>query len=213
MSKEIDQIDKAIGNVQQVIDIVKKDSKGNNYTYADLTSVQNAVVKPFKDNGLSYSHILDGDNVICILFHESGQYLTSRYPIEATATKFMNINQSRGSAITYGRRYTLAAIVGIPQDDDDAKGSNFNLDEKQENQVRQKKEEEERINEGINNMMRDINGFTEEEQYKAYIFNEEKKKKIKWLKKHHSKKYKNLLDAMRECEKTLNVSPEYIWSF
>ena len=207
MSKEIDQIAKAIGNVQQVIDIVKKDSKGNNYTYADLTSVQNAVVKPFKDNGLSYSHILDGDNVICILFHESGQYLTSRYPIEATATKFMNINQSRGSAITYGRRYTLAAIVGIPQDDDDAKGSNFNLDEKQENQVRQKQEA---AKQKVDAFLNEIGFFTDSAHYTAFTVREGKM--LQALHDRQPTLFKDVQKALDNKVQELNINPELIWS-
>ena len=50
-----------------------------------------------------------------ILAHESGQWIQS----ELCMPLAKNDPQGVGSAITYGRRYGLAAIVGIVADDDD----------------------------------------------------------------------------------------------
>ena len=51
--------------------------------------------------------------------HESGQWLASecRMPYDNTGSK--NTVQSMGSAITYARRYSLSALVGVVADDDD----------------------------------------------------------------------------------------------
>ena len=51
--------------------------------------------------------------------HESGQWLASecRMPYDNTGSK--NAIQSMGSAITYARRYSLSALVGVVADDDD----------------------------------------------------------------------------------------------
>lgn len=123
MSNDIKEIATALGKAQASIVSAKKDKKGYGYKYAELSTVQEVVKEPFAENGLSYTHIMLDSKLRCILMHTSGQWLASDYPIEAEASKNMNINQARGSAITYGRRYTLAGIAGIPQEDDDGKGS------------------------------------------------------------------------------------------
>ena len=53
------------------------------------------------------------------LFHDSGEW------VEDTATIPLPKNdpQGYGSAATYGRRYALAAITGLYQDDDDGVGA------------------------------------------------------------------------------------------
>lgn len=50
-----------------------------------------------------------------MLLHASGQWMKSTMTVIAAKPD----SQSIGSAITYGRRYALAAMVGIAQEDDD----------------------------------------------------------------------------------------------
>ena len=55
-------------------------------------------------------------NVGTTLMHSSGQWIRSTVPIPLDSP----INAHKlGSALTYGRRYGLAAMVGIAQFDDD----------------------------------------------------------------------------------------------
>ena len=54
-------------------------------------------------------------NITTMLAHSSGQYISST--LTMTVTKLDP--QAIGSAITYGRRYALAAMVGLAQEDDD----------------------------------------------------------------------------------------------
>ncbi len=86
--------------------------------YADLAAVIDAVRKPFADNGLSFTHTMhpfEGNlSLVCTLRHVSGEYIISTYPLPANAKP-----QELGSALTYGRRYTLSAIAGIAADEDD----------------------------------------------------------------------------------------------
>ncbi len=86
--------------------------------YADLASVIEAIRKPFADNGLSFTHTMhtteDGFFLICMLRHISGEFVSSTYPLPINAKP-----QELGSALTYGRRYTLSAIAGIAADEDD----------------------------------------------------------------------------------------------
>ena len=60
--------------------------------------------------------------------HESGEW------IESTITVPMSKNdaQGYGSAITYARRYSLAAITGLPQEDDDGNEASKQSKPKQE---------------------------------------------------------------------------------
>lgn len=122
-SENINDIALALSKAQAQIGSAKKDTKGYGYNYAKLENVQDAVKAPFLTNELSYTHILMGDTVRCLLMHSSGQWIASDYSFQAEVTKNVNINQAKGSCITYGRRYTLAGIAGVPQEDDDGVSS------------------------------------------------------------------------------------------
>src|SRR5690606_37038978 len=85
--------------------------------YADLAEVLNTVRPVFAKHGLSLiqSPGYDGSvaHVTTVLAHKSGGYLTSTascVPAKADA-------QGIGSATTYLRRYSAAAVAGIAQED------------------------------------------------------------------------------------------------
>jgi ERF superfamily len=82
--------------------------------YADLASVFDAARKPLSDNGLAVTQTIDGPDLVTRLLHTSGQWLESKYPLPVTARP-----QEMGSALTYARRYSLSAIIGIAADEDD----------------------------------------------------------------------------------------------
>jgi len=88
--------------------------------YAGLEEVVEAVKKPFADNGIAYSqHPFSdesGTGVTTILMHTSGEWLQSDYVLPMVKST----PQGAGSSLTYARRYSLAAIAGLPQKDDDA---------------------------------------------------------------------------------------------
>ena len=88
--------------------------------YADLTSVIKAIKKPFADNGLSFVQFPittpEGAGVVTRLMHVSGEWLQSEFTLPLVKRD----PQAAGSALTYARRYALAAMVGIPAVDDDA---------------------------------------------------------------------------------------------
>lgn len=121
-SEQIEKISLALCKAQSQIQGAIKDSKNPyfNSSYADLASVWEAIRKPLTDNELSVVQIVDEKegNIFLItqLNHSSGQWFTSRMPLIFGAKKDM---QALGSALTYSRRYSLAAIMGVPQVDDD----------------------------------------------------------------------------------------------
>ena len=91
--------------------------------YADLASVWGACRKPLADNGLAVIQTTQGsfDSMVLIttLAHKSGQTITCPTPIKMQKQDM----QGMGAAITYARRFSLAAMVGVYQDDTDGEES------------------------------------------------------------------------------------------
>lgn len=120
-SENINELAAALAKAQGQIEGAKKDSANPFFksTYADLASVWDACRKQLSDNGLSIIQCPEeAENGIAIetmLLHSSGQWKSGRYVIPVAK----NDAQAMGSAITYGRRYALAAMVGIAPEDDD----------------------------------------------------------------------------------------------
>lgn len=88
--------------------------------YAPLNEILNDVRPLLSKYGLSVLQMPsgDGDNLVIttLLMHSSGEWIES-CPLKMKPAK--NDPQGIGSAITYGRRYTLAAVLGISSEDDD----------------------------------------------------------------------------------------------
>ena len=118
-SKYIDKISKALCEAQKNMNGVLKNAKGYNWDYADLHAVINATIPLLNEQGIS---IFQGSNqgvgefhITTTLMHESGQWIRTwvKIPVQKLTA------QEIGTAVTYGRRYSLAAIAGIAQHDDD----------------------------------------------------------------------------------------------
>lgn len=111
----------ALSKCQSVLGGAKKESTNPFFKskYADLESVWDAIRGPLTDNGLCIVQLIDNKNseivLTTILGHCSGEQVTSEYPVRPKDDS----PQAIGSAITYARRYALAAIVGVYQTDDD----------------------------------------------------------------------------------------------
>lgn len=85
--------------------------------YCPLSTIIETIQEPLAANGLCYAQFPDGDYYLTtILIHaESGEYMQASYNIHPKQTD----PQSMGSAITYGRRYSLGALLGLNIDEDD----------------------------------------------------------------------------------------------
>ena len=97
---------------------VNKDAKGYNYSYASFDNVVETIAPELTVQGLGYTHTFDGQDIICTLFNAEGETITSTLTLSTEILKGMNASQSMGAAITYARRYTLTAILGLVTDDD-----------------------------------------------------------------------------------------------
>lgn len=105
------------------IDNVAKDATNPAFHsgYATLGAVLDTVKGVFRKHKLAVYQSpgeIDGDKIamVALILHESGQSISARMqiPLGQKLTA-----QAAGSAITYARRYQLAAIAGITQVDDD----------------------------------------------------------------------------------------------
>lgn len=121
-SEAINELATALSKAQANVETALEDKQNPHFRshYASLNSVWQACRSALSNNGLSVSQITDieGDMLVLntYLMHSSGQWIRSRMPIISVKTT----PQAIGSAVTYMRRYTLAAIVGVaPGDDDD----------------------------------------------------------------------------------------------
>lgn len=125
-SPDIKELATALAKAQKAIKSASKDATNPFFKtkYADLSSVWEAAREPLTSNGLSVVQTTEpmegGFLLVTRLFHESGQWIQSALPI--LPPKFDM--QVLGSAMTYARRYSLAAIAGIaPGDDDDGEAT------------------------------------------------------------------------------------------
>lgn len=125
-SEDITDLAKALSAMQAKGLAASKDSTNPHFnrTYADIGSCWDAIREPLTENGLSIVQTLkihdfaDGKPVcvlITTMMHTSGQWLSSELPLMVSQMT----SQGQGSAITYARRYALAALTGIYQVDDD----------------------------------------------------------------------------------------------
>lgn len=121
-SESLGALAKALASAQAKLGDAKKDSTNPHFKnkYASLSSVREAITKVLSDAGIAVVQAFEphGDSGVCVvttLMHESGEWITSRLFIPVSKKDA----QGFGSALTYGRRYALAAIVGIAADDDD----------------------------------------------------------------------------------------------
>lgn len=111
----------ALAKAQAEIKAALKDSKNPHFksSYADLTSVWDACRSALTNNGLSVvqkTDFAEGEVWLeTILLHADGDSITGRYPLRPQ----QQTPQGYGSALTYARRYSLAAMVGVVADEDD----------------------------------------------------------------------------------------------
>lgn len=88
--------------------------------YADLAAIRDAVVPALAKNDIAIiqpTDIIEGQLVVVTtLVHKSGQFISGIFPVSASANATA---QQIGSAVTYARRYSIAAMVGIAAEEDD----------------------------------------------------------------------------------------------
>jgi len=115
---------KALAKFQNEVPVIHQNTKGYNYTYADLNQVFDVIKPLLKKHGLGFTQYLDGYSLSTMVFHvESGEHIKSNINIPKVSLKGQNEYQALGSGITYLRRYSLSCLLGLITDKDaDAHG-------------------------------------------------------------------------------------------
>jgi hypothetical protein len=122
-SEQIDKLATALAKAQGALDDASKSSINPHFKsrYASLDAVRTAIREPLSLNGLSYVQCARAGQgfveVETVLMHASGQFIAETLTMPAA----QNTAQGFGTALTYCRRYSLMAMVGIAavEDDDD----------------------------------------------------------------------------------------------
>lgn len=132
MSAEIHEISAALSAFQGEIkqpklskEVKVKTKTGGEYKfkYADLSACVDAAAPTLKAHGLAVTQLVSNQTLHTLLTHKSGQWFRSELPI-GQASDY----QALGSAITYLKRYSYCAILGIVADtDDDANAACGNI--------------------------------------------------------------------------------------
>lgn len=121
-SPTIAELCKALHGAQGEMTGVVKDAKNPHFKnrYATLESVLDTTRPALQANGLSVSQapgqLVDGAvEITTMLMHSSGEWMRSTLHMPVVKRD----PQGVGSAITYGLRYALMAVLGVPPTDDD----------------------------------------------------------------------------------------------
>lgn len=121
-SESIATLAKALAKAQGEMENAGKNAVNPHFKskYADLAEILNTVRPVFSKHGLAVTQFPAFENNIAsvetILTHESGEWMSGicSAPVKQADP------QGVGSALTYLRRYSLSAVCGLAQEDDDA---------------------------------------------------------------------------------------------
>jgi len=128
-SESIAGLAAALAAAQGVMKGALKDSANPFFKsrYADLASVVEAIRTAFSTNGLSYIQTVEPSDkdevrVETTLLHASGEWISCGI-LSLPVSKIDA--QGYGSALTYARRYSLSAAVGVAPEDDDGNAASL----------------------------------------------------------------------------------------
>lgn len=125
-SEQIDAIAAAFAKAQGKVKHAVKDSTNPHFKskYSDLASIWEACRDALTENGIGviqapFSAEHGEIGLETMLLHASGQFMSRSFTMPVPQFT----PQGVGSALTYARRYALAAMVGVSPDDDDGEGA------------------------------------------------------------------------------------------
>ena len=131
-SDNLKELPAAFIALQNDLKPIKEDAQGNRSKYASLTAVMKGIQHHLTTHGFVLFHTMrDGGansaRMETVLMHKSGEYISST--IEVPIAK-PNDPQAYGSAMTYGRRYSIMALLGLVTDDDDGQSASITLEDR-----------------------------------------------------------------------------------
>jgi len=126
MSPTIGKLAEALAKAQSTMGHAMKDASNPFFKskYADLTSVAEACRKQLAENAIAVTQTTSMNEagqpiLVTTLMHSSGEWIKGFMPVLASK----NDAQAFGSALSYARRYALAAIASVCTSDDDGEAA------------------------------------------------------------------------------------------
>ncbi len=120
-STEIDKVAEALAKANAELRSISKDRTNPHFKnkYATLDAIMDGVRPVLAKQGLSVvqgaKEVTDGFNVVTMLIHSSGQFVSNVVPVPVSKQDAQGV----GSALTYGRRYGVSALLSLATDEDD----------------------------------------------------------------------------------------------
>lgn len=120
-SESIKEIAVVLPLAQAQIKTALKGAKNPHYNskYSDLSTIIEACKEALNSNGITFLQPVRASErgviVETILLHTSAEWISEELELPVTKQDA----QGLGSAITYGKRYGLQSLIGIPSEDDD----------------------------------------------------------------------------------------------
>lgn len=105
--------------------IATKNGGSYGYSFAPLEEITRTIRPIMRRHGLSYSFTVESTskdvlNVKCILRHIDGHQEEAAFPVPIGTSAGMSDAQKNGAALTYGRRQSLIAVLGLTTADSDS---------------------------------------------------------------------------------------------
>ena len=120
-SNDVQHVFAALAKANAALKSITKDRTNPHFRnrYATLDAIMDAVRPVLAANGLSIvqgaKETTEGFNVVTMLCHVSGQFISNVVPVPISKQDAQGV----GSALTYGRRYGVSALLALATDDDD----------------------------------------------------------------------------------------------
>jgi len=110
-------------NMQAELPTIPKSSKAYGYMYADLDTIVQIIKPILAKHGIGYMQSVEmtesgGHTLLTRVFDKNGEYIESETTLPVIESSKNNSAQTLGMSITYMRRYTLCAMLGITSDED-----------------------------------------------------------------------------------------------
>ena len=120
-SESINDLASALAKFQAGLKTVKTDSTNPHFKnkFASLAAIFDAIRAPLAACDMSVSQVCDDQGLVTILMHTSGQWIASRMPI---MSRKADDPQAYGSGLSYAKRYSLSAILGVAIEEEDDDG-------------------------------------------------------------------------------------------
>lgn len=120
-SENIADLMKDLVQLQAELPTMPKDASGYGYKYTSLDTIVSTIKPIMARHNLAFMQSVGGLENVTIttrIFNAMGQYIEDTVQLPTIQANKMNNAQVLGAVITYMRRYTLCALLGITADED-----------------------------------------------------------------------------------------------